>query len=1733
MESPREEGELSEDEVEVFIVTDEVRADDDRSSYSSRSRRTVVSGYPNRKRTSYRDVNNDYEKYLDPPSPSMKRRRPTPNGNPPDRENDRNERESNQRRNWKKPAPWSTRYHKQHSQTTQSQSNWGRDPIRGVTLPPPNPNFPHGILPTPLLPPTSLPPTPLPDTRPSEVPQPFFPTTNKKRLKRKKKNLAVPNAPSRAHFDIDVPRSPPPNLDESDYVDLLLEYKQIQKQLENIQREEERHIQVDSRESARNVEAEKGAWKGKESDCDLDLMELKWAALASTVKKNKVEGQGGAVVNPKEAARQFMASWDHTAPPSPPRQAQRDNYEEVEMDLASDCEAVDSPGVFEERIPGILEGNQQYSFSPKVIETLDSKTGSPIPTNFEDDLTKYTSLSSGPVKIPGLDFELSPEQQRAQDQVAEDPGEESELLLRERLIASMKKRDAIAEQKALVELEKESEGLSSAPSTQVNSPCATPTSMESPKVSPAHDLPDAPKRSPLANENQKPDVRKSTSAVDLVPLPFHAPLMIDLREESSDEENISKKPNQHLIAGIDAFLRQAKQASQASHENQEDERIVVPRIKASTSVPMSEVQESSTADTEVASDQAKLLKQVQQLEFQVVQKRKSLRNDSEKLSILMTHSKERRGRLRDSLQKVLKLKQQMKAAESIYKANKKTFEELNTKSLEIKTRVVSGKKDVDVLEAKIIQLGTQVYGEKYMLKREKVTAADKIVPQAKNGSLKKPATNVSQMSPAHMAQEKERLIQLQLALKKTIQQIKARGISAACAPPRPPTPEEFPPEPEHVETEETMSFSSKTEEAAKELANFVPKRRISSIELKSSTVPDLLIANSNATSSQVQSTPLSEPEDFVMPSAAKKMELLDNLHKKYSLNTTLLADLAPLNSSFKLSEEIFLPKLSVLPGAKLSTSQTNGNATPITPFTSYTSSLHCFKSYRFSPYYRTKDKLTLQSLTFSNKIDPMQPLCSYEMTGKCLDSDCPWQHMKDLPMEGEDLLMDLASYHPKFNQPVASSKINDQITSFVEKFGKNVPRVSIHDKCLLMLNTVNSEALRVPPHTIAQQPRSWKVTSGPKTHTAAPTAEGGAIETWKKPSYLESDNIISDEDVRYWMHDSSVDAANMESLLEQEPQNIAIWLKLAYKKMHSADRRVNAQYEAGIDSALNVLSKGLEANPKNCQLWLHYLNTYSKRKGEDVLEMYKCALENAPSYHLYWECDLSEDERSHCMVEVLFHQVRLCLDVGKYKSSQGILQKVLNSKKGKLLTFLTTLNPMDLAIVWLGYAHLLQFKTLPVHHYDSRNSNPSRIVCKDIKALCWRSEEAVTDKDLLSKTLHDAATMCAKKAAQDPSVDLNAVLSPIYLSIIHLQKQLKDLPSAVLTCEAALKEHPSLTDVWLSLAALKVSEPNGSTEVLTRALDAMPHCAHIHLALASYELDQGGFSSMALQYLELAILNLYEDESEIDPYHLYCHLLKLPTPLSFKVPKRKAIATDAVIQAQLPYLWLCYGLLLRLQDEKQQESEIYRSAIATLSSAAHLRIVWRRFLCQEMQGFQGGDLSPVLRLVMECVQAFPSKYSVPFHPSASWIDYSFHNEVLALFLKCAPYDLHADVFNQLLPLMPHNVHLIQSACTYFIQQKDLSYARGICSIALMDHPACLPLHAILLFINQNLDYSYDQMKALFEAALQKLPFHLGLWKDYLSLEIARGTEAGVKRILQTCRKNELHVQPFISSVMGR
>lgn len=49
-----------------------------------------------------------------------------------------------------------------------------------------------------------------------------------------------------------------------------------------------------------------------------------------------------------------------------------------------------------------------------------------------------------------------------------------------------------------------------------------------------------------------------------------------------------------------------------------------------------------------------------------------------------------------------------------------------------------------------------------------------------------------------------------------------------------------------------------------------------------------------------------------------------------------------------------------------------------------------FVRLRFSPYYRTKEKLSLSSVTYSNAIEPAKCFCRFDLTGTCNDDDCRW-----------------------------------------------------------------------------------------------------------------------------------------------------------------------------------------------------------------------------------------------------------------------------------------------------------------------------------------------------------------------------------------------------------------------------------------------------------------------------------------------------------------------------------------------------------------------------------------------------------------------------------------------------------------------------------------------------------------------------------------------------------------------
>lgn len=67
----------------------------------------------------------------------------------------------------------------------------------------------------------------------------------------------------------------------------------------------------------------------------------------------------------------------------------------------------------------------------------------------------------------------------------------------------------------------------------------------------------------------------------------------------------------------------------------------------------------------------------------------------------------------------------------------------------------------------------------------------------------------------------------------------------------------------------------------------------------------------------------------------------------------------------------------------------------------------CF--YRLCETYHTVSQLPLASPTFTHRLDPHWPLCTYDIRGSCRDAKCEFQHASDYQLENVAVLRDLHS----------------------------------------------------------------------------------------------------------------------------------------------------------------------------------------------------------------------------------------------------------------------------------------------------------------------------------------------------------------------------------------------------------------------------------------------------------------------------------------------------------------------------------------------------------------------------------------------------------------------------------------------------------------------------------------------------------------------------------------------------
>lgn len=72
-----------------------------------------------------------------------------------------------------------------------------------------------------------------------------------------------------------------------------------------------------------------------------------------------------------------------------------------------------------------------------------------------------------------------------------------------------------------------------------------------------------------------------------------------------------------------------------------------------------------------------------------------------------------------------------------------------------------------------------------------------------------------------------------------------------------------------------------------------------------------------------------------------------------------------------------------------------------TYFSPYESPLRMFKAYRYHSDFAKDVTGAFRSMTYSHKIDPTTELCRFEAAGGiCNDSQCPFQHFRDMILSG-------------------------------------------------------------------------------------------------------------------------------------------------------------------------------------------------------------------------------------------------------------------------------------------------------------------------------------------------------------------------------------------------------------------------------------------------------------------------------------------------------------------------------------------------------------------------------------------------------------------------------------------------------------------------------------------------------------------------------------------------------------
>ena len=440
------------------------------------------------------------------------------------------------------------------------------------------------------------------------------------------------------------------------------------------------------------------------------------------------------------------------------------------------------------------------------------------------------------------------------------------------------------------------------------------------------------------------------------------------------------------------------------------------------------------------------------------------------------------------------------------------------------------------------------------------------------------------------------------------------------------------------------------------------------------------------------------------------------------------------------------------------------------------------------------------------------------MLGTCKDDKCLGQHFDKLLLDPYNKIVDLLLYEPKIGGITSEipekmdlelfDAIKQKLIQFSQKLIDSNPKIPLETHCRKIAEQIRKRANESMVCLLNRRiPKIFDT-----SRVEVPFDDLLYRFNIKDKSLVINQTMISelklsaDPDIyfknRFYAPEGVPISAQLETSLAADPHNIQLWIKLAYYHIS----RCSENFADSVDRALNVLSRALDHNRTEPELYEHYLFVYSNRvirKDEDskldLFNICRKVVEHCPHYRvrkcvlslfvdfndkmsasiqvindLLNKCVPNDDfeTRSHQILEIFCFKIRLNLEQNDIKLSILEFNKAFNksfvdnTNEAVIPNLSDALTTSDHIFGWLCFTYLLIHNNLPNHCFELSNQGFPRLIDKNPFIFEWNS---LKNKIILNEMKEhlNKAIECNDIFAEDMST-LNSNHLAIHLNYAEL-----------------------------------------------------------------------------------------------------------------------------------------------------------------------------------------------------------------------------------------------------------------------------------------------------------------------------------------------------------------------------